>query len=157
MATRKRKRRNKPKQRKHSLAEKAEAVAAHEINGKTLRETAELAGCSDSTVQHWVNQYRNGQLDIAEFLSAYRARLVSSLAELQAEATRRALEQVPEEGSALKAALTGKAAGEMLRDAAGEPDIRVQHNVVEDLEAELDDLLRNDDEDEAHAGADALH
>lgn len=123
--------------KRYTTAEKCEAIAAYLVEGVTQDVIAKRAGVSRATFANWYRDYRGGKLNVDDFLVAHRARIIPALVELQARATLQAVAKVGGETSSLKAALTAKAAGEMISRATGEADIIVEVRDPADARAVL--------------------
>lgn len=128
--------------RKNTTAKKGKALASHLVEGKTLPEAAAAAGVSRATLCQWLKDYREGRLQVDDFLTAYRARLLPELADLQAKCIRRSLLVVGKESSVLKVTLAAKAAGEMLSKAAGEADLTFEMDNTAGAKARIMEALK---------------
>lgn len=110
-------------------AEKERIVAQHVVEGKSKAQIRRDTGHAFATIYAAIYAYRDGNLDCEDFLTRYREQMVDKLAELQARATMRAIEQIGDERYAKHAADVAKTAGEMLGKAAGEADLKIAHEV----------------------------
>lgn len=117
--------------RKVPKAKRARAAAAVLVEGMSLRQAAEAAGTSRSTVQRAIDEVQSDE-DLGRYVTEYRARMVPTWVSIVEDATRQ-VRATLEEAGPRDASIVAKTFAELSQRAVGEPDQIHRHEVAPDL------------------------
>lgn len=117
--------------RKVPKEKRARAAAAVLVDGMSLRQAADVADTSTSTVKRAVEEVQSDE-DLARYVTEYRARMVPTWVGLVEKATEQVRDTLKEAGPR-DAAIVAKTFAELSQRAVGEPDQIHRHEIGPDL------------------------
>lgn len=115
----------KPSRKAVPKDKRAKAAAAVLVDGKSLRQAAEVAGTSASTVRRAIEEVKSDE-DLAQYVTDYRAKALPQWLDVVTQATQQTLKALPD-ADARDASAVAKTFSEMVQRAAGEADVKHEH------------------------------